>query len=157
AEHARRGPAPPPAAAGIAPAACPTAGEPVRGVAQCIGTCRWLKLVDIWTRPPPGSAPLGTRLARTRRRDTQRLGQCFRATNGYKLSEKLMDKDEELLRVLGKLRGGRLEDIADHLIALFREPAWWEEEFDAKFVARGSLGALQDADKRDAVKSFIRA
>jgi len=68
-----------------------------------------------------------------------------------------MGKDEELLRVLGKLRGGRLEDIADHLIALFREPEWWEEEFDAKFVARGSLGAFQDADKRDAVKSFIRA
>jgi hypothetical protein len=68
-----------------------------------------------------------------------------------------MDKDEELLRVLGKLRGGRLEDIADNLIALFREPEWWEEEFDAKFVARGSLGAFRDADKRDAVKSFIRA
>jgi len=67
-----------------------------------------------------------------------------------------MDKDEDLLRILGKLRGGRLEDIADHLIALFREPEWWEEEFDAKFVARGSLGAFQDAEKRDAVKSFIR-
>jgi hypothetical protein len=52
AEHARRGPAPPPAAAGIAPASRPTAGEPVRDVAQCIGMCRWLKLVYIWTRPP---------------------------------------------------------------------------------------------------------
>ena len=68
-----------------------------------------------------------------------------------------MDKDEELLRILGKLRGGRLEDVADNLIAFFREPEWWEEEFDAKFVARGSLGAFQDADKRDAVKSFISA
>jgi hypothetical protein len=68
-----------------------------------------------------------------------------------------MDKDEELLRILGKLRGGRLEDIADNLISLFREPEWWEEEFDAKFVARGSIGAFQDAEKRDAVKSFIRA
>jgi hypothetical protein len=67
-----------------------------------------------------------------------------------------MDKDEELLRILGKLRGGRLEDLADNLIALFREPEWWEEEFDAKFVARGSLEAFQDAEKRDAVKSFIR-
>jgi len=68
-----------------------------------------------------------------------------------------MDKDEELLKILGKLSGGRLEDVADKIIALFREPAWWEEEFDAKFVARGSLGAFQDAEKRDAVKAFIRA
>jgi hypothetical protein len=68
-----------------------------------------------------------------------------------------MDKDEEFLRILGKLRGGHLEDVADNLIAFFREPEWWEEEFDAKFVARGSLGAFQDADKRDAVKAFIRA
>ena len=68
-----------------------------------------------------------------------------------------MDKDEELLRILGKLRGGRLEDITDKLIALFREPECWEEEFDAKFVARGSIEAFQDADKCDAVKSFIRA
>jgi hypothetical protein len=58
---------------------------------------------------------------------------------------------------LGKLRGGSLEDIADNLIVLFREPEWWEEEFDAKFVARGSIGAFQDAEKRDAVKSFISA
>ena len=68
-----------------------------------------------------------------------------------------MDKDEEFLRILGKLRGGHLEDVADNLIAFFREPEWWEEGFDAKFVARGSLGAFQDADKRDAVKAFIRA
>jgi hypothetical protein len=68
-----------------------------------------------------------------------------------------MDKDEEFLRILGKLRGGHLEDVADNLIAFFREPEWWEEEFDAKFVARGSLSAFQDADKRDAVKAFIRA
>ena len=66
-----------------------------------------------------------------------------------------MDKDEELLRILGELRGGSLADITDKLLALFREPEWWEEEFDAKFVARGSIGAFQDADKRDAVKSFI--
>jgi hypothetical protein len=69
--------------------------------------------------------------------------------------KKLMDKDEELLRILGELRGGSLADITDKLLALFREPEWWEEEFDAKFVARGSIGAFQDADKRDAVKSFI--
>src|SRR5262245_5143302 len=46
AEHARRGPATPPAAAGIAPASRPTAGEPIRGVAQFLGMCRWLTLVD---------------------------------------------------------------------------------------------------------------
>src|SRR6266567_8220147 len=68
-----------------------------------------------------------------------------------------MDKDEELLKILGKLSGGRIEDVADKIIALFREPEWWEEEFDAKFVARGSIRAFQDAEERDAVKSFISA
>ena len=68
-----------------------------------------------------------------------------------------MDKDERLLKILGELRGGRLEDVADKLMALFRAPEWWEEEFDKQFVARGSRGALQDTDTCDAVKAFIRA
>ena len=68
-----------------------------------------------------------------------------------------MAKDDELLKILGKLSGGRLEDVADKLIALFREPEWWEEEFEKQCVARGSRGALQDADTCDAVKAFIRA
>src|SRR3989442_12260090 len=71
--------------------------------------------------------------------------------------KKTMDKDEELLKILGKLSGGSLEDVADKIIALFCETEWWEEEFDAKFVARGSIRAFQDAEKRDAVKSFISA
>jgi hypothetical protein len=56
---------------------------------------------------------------------------------------------------LGKLRGGSLEDVADKLLAFFREPEWWEEEFDEQFVARGSRRAFEDTEKRDAVKSFI--
>jgi hypothetical protein len=68
-----------------------------------------------------------------------------------------MEKEEELRRILGKLSGRRLEDVADSLIAFFREPEWWEAEFDAQFVARGSVGAFQDAEKRDAVKAFIHA
>jgi hypothetical protein len=68
-----------------------------------------------------------------------------------------MDKDDALLKILGKLRGGRLEDVADKLIALFRPPEWWEEEFEQQFVVRGSIGALQDADTCEAVKAFIRA
>jgi hypothetical protein len=67
-----------------------------------------------------------------------------------------MDKDERLQKILGQLSGGRLEEVADKLIALFRQPEWWEEEFDKQFVARGSIGALQDADTWDAVKAFIR-
>jgi len=67
-----------------------------------------------------------------------------------------MDKDERLQKILGQLSGGRLEEVADKLIALFRQPEWWEEEFDKQFVARGSIGALQDADPWDAVKAFIR-
>jgi Toprim domain len=66
-----------------------------------------------------------------------------------------MDKDERLLKILGKLSGGRLEDVADKLMALFREPEWWEEEFEKQFVARGPIGAFQDADTCDAVKAFI--
>jgi len=68
-----------------------------------------------------------------------------------------MDKEEELIKILGKLRGGSIEDIADKLLAFFREPEWWEEAFDEQFVARGSIKAFEDAEKRDAVKSFISA
>jgi len=67
-----------------------------------------------------------------------------------------MDTDDKLRNVLGQLRGGRLEDVADKLIALFRPPEWWEEEFEQQFVTRGSIGALHDADTCEAVKAFIR-
>ena len=68
-----------------------------------------------------------------------------------------MDKDERLRAILGQLRGGRLEDVTDKLLALFRAPDWWEEEFEQHCVARGASGALQDADTCEAVKAFIRA
>src|SRR5215471_13389837 len=68
-----------------------------------------------------------------------------------------MDTDKRLRNILGQLRGGRLEDVADQLMALFRAPEWWEEEFEKQCVARGSIGALQDPDTCDAVKAFIRA
>jgi len=68
-----------------------------------------------------------------------------------------MDKDERLQKILGQLSGGRLEEVADKLMALFRQPEWWDEEFDKQFVARGSIGALQDADTCAAVKAFISA
>ena len=67
-----------------------------------------------------------------------------------------MDTDDKLRRIFGNLRGRRLEDVADKLIALFREPDWWEEDFEKQFVARGYGGALQDAEQCDAVKAFIR-
>jgi hypothetical protein len=67
-----------------------------------------------------------------------------------------MDTDDKLRKILGQLRGGRLEDIADKLIALFRPPEWWEEEFAQQFVARGSISAFHDADTCEAVKAFIR-
>ena len=85
---------------------------------------------------------------------------CLGSRNGARTHSrrtKPMDTDERLLKILGKLSGGRLEDVADKLMALFREPAWWEEEFEQQFVARGSREALQDADTYDAVKAFIRA
>jgi hypothetical protein len=85
---------------------------------------------------------------------------CLGSRNGERTHArrtKPMDKDERLLKILGKLSGGRLEDVADKLIALFREPEWWEEEFEKQFVARGSIEAFQDADTYDAVKAFIRA
>jgi len=66
-----------------------------------------------------------------------------------------MDKEEELIKILGKISGGSIEDVADKIIALFREPEWWEEEFDEQFVARGSMVAFKDSENRDAVKSFI--
>ena len=68
-----------------------------------------------------------------------------------------MDKDKRRRNILGTLRGRRLEDVADKLLALFRAPEWWEEAFEQQCVARGSRGALQDADTGDAVKAFISA
>jgi recombinational DNA repair protein RecR len=68
----------------------------------------------------------------------------------------MIKAEEELRKIFGQLSGGRLEDVADKLLALFRAPEWWEAEFDAQFVVRGSIGTLQDADQRDAVKAFIR-
>jgi hypothetical protein len=66
-----------------------------------------------------------------------------------------MDKEEELRKIVGQLSGGSIEDVADKIIAFFRTPEWWEETFDEQFVARGSMEAFQDAEKRDAVKAFI--
>src|SRR5262249_40920026 len=70
---------------------------------------------------------------------------------------RLSEVRKRLRNIFGQLRGGRLEDVADKLIALFRAPEWWEEEFEQQFVARGSRGAFQDTDACDAVKAFIRA
>ncbi len=67
-----------------------------------------------------------------------------------------MENEDELRKIFGQLSGGRLEDVADKLLALFRAPEWWEADFEAQCVARGSRGALQDAEQRDAVKAFIR-
>jgi hypothetical protein len=66
-----------------------------------------------------------------------------------------MNTDEKLRNILGQLRRGRLEDVADKLIALFRPPEWWEEEFEQQFVVRGSRGAFHDAETCEAVKAFI--
>ena len=68
-----------------------------------------------------------------------------------------MDKEEELRKIFGQLRGGSLEDVADKIMAFFRPPEWWEEAFEEQCVTRGSMGAFQDAEKRDAVKAFISA
>ena len=67
--------------------------------AQFIRICRWLKLVYMWTRSPQQSAPLCTRLARKRRRDTQLLSQCLRATKCDKLSDPFL---VSFTRQLGK-------------------------------------------------------
>jgi hypothetical protein len=67
-----------------------------------------------------------------------------------------VDKEADLLKILGTLSGSRLEDVAEQLIAFFRPPEWWEEAFDAQCLAQGDLGALQDAATRDAVKACIR-
>ena len=90
-----------------------------------------------WTAKPSWARDGRQRHTHTRRRTT-------------------MDTDDKLRSIFGNLRGGRLEDVADKLIALFREPDWWEEDFEKQFVARGSIEAFQDAEKCDAVKAFIR-
>jgi hypothetical protein len=115
-------------------------------------------LVSMYTRRNRSKADVarvGCSVARTAS-DMIRLGSRNGART-HSRRKKPMDTDERLLKILGKLSGGRLEDVADKLIALFREPEWWEEEFEQQFVARGSREALQDADTYDAVKAFIRA
>jgi hypothetical protein len=66
-----------------------------------------------------------------------------------------INTDEKLRHILGQLHTGRLEDVADKLMALFRPPAWWEEEFEQRFVVRGSRGAFHDAETCEAVKAFV--
>ena len=56
-----------------------------RHFAQCISVCRWLQSVYAGRCLLPEDAPLCTRLARERWRDTSRLSQCLRATNCYQL------------------------------------------------------------------------
>ena len=53
-----------------------------------------------------------------------------------------MDTDDKLRSIFGNLRGGRLEDVAEKLLALFRAPEWWEEEFEKQCVACGSIGVF---------------
>jgi len=67
-----------------------------------------------------------------------------------------MAQDDELQHILGQLGGGRLEDVTDQLIALFRAPTWWEEAFETQFGAQGSRGAVLDTATRHAVKACIR-
>lgn len=67
-----------------------------------------------------------------------------------------MATDDDLQHILGQLGGGRLEDVTDQLIALFRAPTWWEEAFEVQFGTQGSRGAVLDTATRHAVKAFIR-
>src|SRR5262245_55050307 len=108
-----------------------------------------------WCDPPPGSASHDVLRAGTGQPAQAGLEYgCQRHTNPRR--QTTMDTDDKLRRIFGNLRGGRLEDVADKLIALFRAPDWWEEVFEQQFVARGSIEAFQDAEKCDAVKAFIR-
>ena len=38
------------------------------------------------------------------------------------------NKDKALLRILRQLNGKRVEDVADHILALFNEPQRWNPE-----------------------------
>jgi hypothetical protein len=38
------------------------------------------------------------------------------------------NKDEALLRILRQLKGTRVEEVADHILALFNEPQRWKPE-----------------------------
>ena len=50
-----------------------------------------------------------------------------------------MDTDDKLRSIFGNLRGGRLEDVADKLIALFREPEWWaDRKIKSPFASAGA-------------------
>jgi hypothetical protein len=37
-------------------------------------------------------------------------------------------KEESLLRILRQLKGTRVEEVADHILALFHEPPRWKPD-----------------------------
>ena len=120
---------------------CAWAGHQAPGAAGC--------------GPQPGRAWHGVLRAGTGQPGQAGL-EYGRQRHTHTRRQTTMDTDDKLRSIFGNLRGGRLEDVADKLIALFREPDWWEEDFEKQFVARGSIEALQDTEQCDAVKAFIR-
>src|SRR4029450_14097705 len=60
----------------------------IKGFAQCISICRWLKLIHKEWLVPLENAPFSKQWARKRCSVARRFRQYLRATNCYKLSDR---------------------------------------------------------------------
>ena len=57
-------------------------------------------------------------------------------------------KEEALLRILRQLKGTRVEEVADHILALFNEPPRWKPEDKHEVYKISECGEIRTATFR---------
>jgi hypothetical protein len=57
-------------------------------------------------------------------------------------------KEEALLRILRQLKGTRVEEVADHILALFHEPPRWKPEDKHEVYKISECGEIRTATFR---------
>src|SRR2546430_14785533 len=71
--------------------------------------------------------------------------------------ETMPNKDKALLRILRQLNGKRVEEVADHILALFNKPQRWKPEDQQEVYRVSDCGEIRTATFRpsenDAVTS----
>jgi hypothetical protein len=55
------------------------------------------------------------------------------------------NKDKALLRILRQLKGKRVEEVADHILALFNEPQRWKPEDQQEVYRVSDCGEIRAA------------
>src|SRR4030095_12936554 len=57
--------------------------------------------------------------------------------------ETMANKEKALLRILRHLNGKRVEDVADHILALFNEPPRWKPEDQQEVYTVSDCGEIR--------------